>query len=355
MYRFLVCELKTGDVLDSVPFEIEGSLTRVLQGHGAGKLNLPVLDDACPENWEQLILPWRSLILVVDESDRILAPLIPANRHRQGGGLVGFPCVTVEGYLLRRYVPTLAYAQRDQALIARDLAALAGDAAGIPLEYDCPLTGVLRDRVYGDDENARVYNRLQELAAVEDGFNWTVDVDWTDDRHQQVKYTFRTGYPHLGYRTDTPEHVFELPGNITDYDYEEQWGESDAATHVRAIGDGDGDTKITSAPIVDALRESAGWPRLEVREQFSGVAEQQTIDSHGQALAAQLFGGQGVIALTVKDGEGTSLGDLSLGDSARVKIRTDDLVLDEVLVVVGWSLSASSSVFTPTLARLGAV
>lgn len=353
MYRFLICDLKTGDVLDSAPFTIEGSLTRVLQGHGAGTLTLPVQHPKCPPNWENLALPWRSLVLVLDEADRIVWHGVPTNRTRRGGGVVVLPCVTLEGYLLRRYVPSLAYLQRDQALIAKDLAALAGDSVGLPLEYDCPPTGVLRDRVYADDENARAYNRLQELAAVENGFNWTIDVAWADDTHTRVRYTFRTGYPHLGYRTGTPEHVFELPGNVSGYEYEEQWGETDAATHVRAIGDGDGETKVASAPIVDTLRESSGWPRLEAREQFSGVTEQHTIDSHGQALAAQLFGGQGVISLTVRDGVGTSLGDLTLGDSARVQIRTDDLVLDEVFAVVGWSVSESSSVFTPTLARLG--
>lgn len=353
MYRFKVCELKTGLVLDEAPFRISGELSRSLQSYGSGVLELLTRDESCPENWEQLILPRRNLLLVVDEQDRIVWHGIPKNRLRRGGGVVTFPCVTIEGYLLCRYVPTRAYTQRDQAVIAADILRVAADSVGLPIITHCPLTGVLRDRTYADDENARVYDRLQELAAVENGFNWTIEVEWTDDTHTRVGYTFRTGYPHLGYRTPTPEHVFDLPGNITDYEYDEQWGEGDAATHVRAVGDGDGETKTMSAPVIDTRREAAGWPRMEARRQFSGVTEKRTIDGHAQAMATQLFGGQDVITLSVRDGAGTSLGDLTLGDSAKVQIASDDLTLDAVFIVVGWALTPGSAEFKPTLARIG--
>lgn len=352
MYRFLVCELKSGRVLDEAPFTIEGGLSRQLQGYGSGRLNLPVREDSCPANWEQLVLPWRSLVLVLDEGDRIVSHGIPTNRLRAGGGVVGFPCVTVEGYLLRRHVPSRAYRNRDQALIAQDLAAVCADSVGLPLVFDTPLTGVFRDRDYADDENATVYDRLQQLAAVQGGFNWAMDVEWTDDSHQQVRYVFRTGYPFLGNRSPNPEHVFDLPGNITGYEFDERWGDGDAATHVRGFGEGDGDTKPMSEPVVDTVREAAGWPRLEERRNFSGVSVQSTLDGHTRAAAAQLFGGQQVITLTARDGSGTSLGDLSLGDTARVEIRDDELTLDEVMVVVGWSLTPGSGEFKPTLARL---
>lgn len=354
-YRFKVFGLKSREFLGEVPFTIAGDLTRVLQGHGSGTLELNVLEDGVPPDWDQMILQWRNLIVVVDESDRIVWHGVPGDRVPVSAVTMSYPCVTVEGYFLRRYVPSRAYVQRDQADIARDLASICGDAVGIPLEYDCPKTGVLRDRTYSDDENGRVYNRLQELAAVEDGFNWTIDVEWANDEHTRVKYVFRTGYPYLGNRSATPEHVFEMPGNITDFDASESWGEGDAATHVQGSGDGDGETKLVSAPVIDSVREAADWVRLEEREQFSGVKEMHTLNSHVQALAAELFGGQNVVTVTVRDGAGTSLGDLTLGDSAKVSIDAPTKKLDEVLVLVGWSLSAGSSEFKPTLAKLGVV
>ena len=352
-YRFKVFGLKSREFLGEVPFTIAGELTRVLQGHGSGSLELNVLEDGVPEDWAETILQWRSLIVVVDDADNIVWHGIPWDRLPVSPVTMSYPCVTVEGYFLRRHVPSRAYIQRDQADIAADLASICGDEVGIPLEYDCPKTGVLRDATYSNDEDGKVYIRLQELAASENGFNWTVDVEWANDKHSRIRYVFRTGYPHLGYRTNTPEHVFEMPGNITGFDGNESWGEGDAATHVSGSGDGAGETKLVSAPIIDTVREAADYVRLEERRQFSNVSDLDDLKGRTQAMAAELFGGQNVVTVTVRDGVGTSLGDLTLGDSARVHIDAPTKRVDDVLVVVGWALHKGSSEFKPTLAKLG--
>ncbi|WP_422389944.1 hypothetical protein [Arthrobacter sp. N1] len=354
MYRFMLCSLKTGRVLYEMPFTIAGSLSRLLQGFGTGTLALPIHDPACSSTWAQDVLPWRSVILVVDEHNRILWHGIPINRLRSGNGIVRYPCVTIEGYLLRRYTPNLMFEAVDQTAIAAALAGVAADAVGIPLTIDAPASRVIRDRVYADDENARLYSRLQELAAVDNGFNWTMDVTWTNTDQTSVRYVFRTGYPHLGNRTSTPEHVFELPGNVTDFEFDERWGDGDAATHARAFGDGDSEAKVMSKPVVDTVREAAGWPRLEERRSFSGVTEQHTIDAHAARLGRQLFAGQELITLAVREDAGTRLGDLHLGDTARVSISTPDVDLDAVWVVTEWSLTQDATTYSPTLARLEA-
>lgn len=352
--RFIVCELKTGDVLQEAPFTVAGELSRVLRAYGQGEVSLPLRDRRCPANWEQLILPGRNLILAVDDNNTILWSGVPVDRVRDGSGVVGYPCVTLEEYFTRRNVPNLLYTQREQIAIAEDLARLAGDAAGIPLRYDCKPSGVLRDREYAADENASVYDRLQELAAVENGFDWTVDVAWKDDERAQVVYTFRTGYPYLGYRTATPEHVFSAPGNITSYKHSESWSRGDAATHVVAEGDGDGELTPMSAPVIDTAREAAGWPRVEVRRGFSKVSVQSTLDNHAHAMAAELFGGQQVITVATRDRDRARSADVSLGDSARVTIKDLEMDLDSVLVVVGWAITPGGNEFKPTLAEIEA-
>jgi hypothetical protein len=361
MLRFKVCELVSGKVLDELPFTIEGDLTRALQQYGDGTLSLPLFDsrgDLISDTWEQAVLPWRSLILVVDELDRIVWHGIPQDRPRTMAPQPRYPCRTIEAYLIRRYVPDKVFTQADQtSVIFRWLVGVAG--AGIGLEYDCPPSGVLRDREYKDDDNARVYDRVNELAAVQDGFSWTIDVIWGDDAHSFVRKIARTGYPYLGNRDPNPAHFFELGQNITDFELSEPWGEGDAATHVRAVGDaGDDDVRLVSTPVVDTVREAAGWPRLEERRPFSSVTKQQTIDSHARAVATQLFGGQHVLTITARNpGEGedfTSLGDLTLGDTAKAIIHCPSLDLDEVWPVVGWSLTPETGVYKPVLAQIGA-
>jgi len=345
--------------LDEYPLEFDGDLSRLLQAYGEGTLSLPLFDkdgNAVSPNWEQDILPWRSLILAVDEMDRIVWHGIPVKRSRNASAKVRYPCRTVEAYLIERYVPTLSFRQQDQtSVIFRQLVAVAGDSIG--MEYDCAPSGRLRDKDYADDENARVYDRVNELAALIDGFNWTVDVMWGDAEHTFVRKIARTGYPFLGNRDANPVHVFETGQNVVDYSYDEDWTAGNAATHVRAIGEGEGDSKVMSSPMVDAVREAAGWPRLEERRSFSNVKEQDTIDSHAKAVAGQLFGGQNIVELQARnpgDGEDfTRLGDFTLGDTAHVSITRPSLTLDEVWPVVGWSLTPSSGVYKPVLAKIG--
>ena len=360
-YRFMVCELISGDFLEEYPLTFEGDLSRYLQAYGEGTLYLALFNDKGEQtnpNWRQDILPWRSLIIAVDEQDRIVWNGIPVKRARTGDARVRYPCRSVEAYLIRRYVPTLSFRGKDQtSVIFRTLMAVAGDSIG--LEYDCPPSGVLRDRDYADDENARVYDRVNELAALINGFNWTIDVEWADEAHTRVRKIARTGYPYLGNRDPNPAHYFEVQQNVHEFTFDEDWSDEAAATHVRGIGEGEGDSKVMSAPVIDEVREAAGWPRLEVRKSYSNVKEQDTIDSHARAAAAQLFGGQELVQFTVtnpnKDaGEDfTSLGDLSLGDTARVLIESDSTSLDRVWPVVGWALTPGEGKFKPVLAKIG--
>lgn len=358
MPTFLVADLVTGKIRDELPLTIAQDLTRLLMDVGTGDLDLPTSDPACPGNWDSLTTPWHNLVLACDDHARILWAGIPTARTRNPTTpVVTLQCVTVEEYLNRRYVPDLTYTAADQtSTIARALAGIAGDSHGIGLEYDTAASGVLRDRSYYDDESVAVLQRLQELAQVIGGFEWTVDVEWANDARTQVRKIFRTGYPNLGRVTDTPEAWFELPGTITqDVKYDESWSADDAATHVVATGDGEGESKTRSAPVVDTMREAAGFPRLEYRRSFSSVTDQATIDDHAQAVAAQLFGGQQVVTLSARADQDPKLGDWSLGDTVGIRVRTDTLRLDEVWRVVGYSLAGTLDVVTPTIARVGAV
>lgn len=359
MYRFIVCELRSGKVLDELPMVITSDLTRYLKMYGEGTLAFPLFNKRgklVSDTWEQAILPMRTLILVVDEDSRIVWHGVPQSRSRSSGYKVVFPCRTIEALLIRRYVPTLFFEGKDQARIFQSLLE-STTAGGVGLDYDCPNTGIIRDRAYADDENARVYDRINELSSVADGFDWTIDVVWGDAAHTFVRKIARTGYPYLGNRTAAPVHTFETGQNITDFDYTEPWGEGDAATHVRAIGDGEGDTKLMSTPIIDTVREAAGWPRLEERKSFSGVTIQTTIETHGRAMADYFFAGQQILSLDTRNpGQGedfTRLGDLTLGDTARAIISTPQLKLDAVWPVVGWSLTPETGAYKATLARIG--
>lgn len=358
MYRFLVCEFVSGIVLDELHMEITSELTRGLQMYGEGTLSLPLFNERgepVSSTWLQNIQPWRTLIVVTDDQYSIVWAGSPYARRRQGNeARTEYPCRSPEAYFISRYTPALYFEGKDQAEIFRSLVS---SATGAGFEIMAPATGVVRNQAYADDENARIYDRMNELAAIEGGFDWTVDVVWADDDHTRVRKIVRLGYPHLGNRDLNPEHVFETGQNITEWSYDESWAAGDAATHVRAIGDGEGESKIISDPIIDTAREAAGWPRIEERRSFSGVTDYLTINSHAKRTAAAVFGGQKVLSVSVRNpglGEDfTRLSDLTLGDTARIQIDTPQLVLDEVWPVVGWALTPETGEYNVTLAQLG--
>lgn len=358
--RFYVCDLKTGDLIDEYPFQIDQDLERRIGDYRTGTLALPVLDELTPETWRETVLPWRVLIVACDDEDRIIWAGIPDDRETDTGPVVAFPCVTVEKYFDRRYMPGASYASDDQtSVIARGMAEWCGDdVIGIGLDYDTPASGRRRDREYYGDEDARILTRLQQLAAVQDGFEWTIDVEWRDEDRTGIRKIFRTGYPALGRVTDEPEFLFEvttgLPGPITAFTHAEQWAEGDAATHVQAVGDGEGEDKPYSKVVIDTYREAVGWPRLEERRTQQGVIEQSTLDAYADAMAVTYFGGQEAFEFTAHMDTWPGPGDVHLGDTARVLIDTDQLITERVYRIIGWSLSPVDNIWKPVIVRHGA-
>lgn len=357
--RFYICDLKTGDLLDEYPLQLGSPLERRLKSYGTGTLRLPVLHPATPENWAAVLRPWRVLIVVCDDDDRIVWGGIPTNLATSTAPLIDIQCVTVEKYFDRRYMPTASYRNRDQTSdIARAMAEHCGDTdIGIGLEYDTPESGIKRDRDYYNDEDARVLTRLQQLSNVINGFDWTIELAWADDDHSKVRKIFRTGYPALGYVTDTPEHTFTLvagyPSPVTSFTHDHQWGDAEAATHVQAVGDGEGDDKPYSNPLTDSNREADGWPRLEERKTQQGVSQMATLNAYGQQMAERYFGGQSVISITARLDAWPSPAEITLGDSARIEINTDQLQLNEIWRIIGYQIDLAGGTWTPTLARIG--
>lgn len=365
--RFIICDLITGTVLDEAPLVIAEDLTRQLKGVGEGKFFAPFFDGEgrlyTSRYWEKLIVPWKSLILVTDEGGRIIWHGIPNSNATPGINGQEIPCRTVEEYLLRRYMPTAEFLDVDQATIFTAMIN-AANVNGIGLEVDAPPTGAILERLFQDAENTRIGDRLTELSNASPGFDWMIDVQWADAAQSRVRKIARMR-PTMGNRTTTPEHAFISGVNITDATPETRWGQGDAATLVTAVGDGEGESRLISAPGIDTIREAAGWPRLEERRNFSGVDSEETIAAHMARMKQAFFGGQTLVTLEAKipgdDDHYTGPADLTLGDTAQINVRVGQdpvdldkfaIELDAVWPVVGYSLSQDMKTWKPTLADL---
>lgn len=352
---FLACDIQTGQIQAELPLACGDSFERAMQTISTAGFKLPIHDPACPRDWEALTAPWRFWIVAVLDDGTICWGGIITGRSRDAtSGVVSISCSSPEDYLDRRYTPAKRFDQVDQSDIAAWLVRQA-IPDGIPFLIDAPKSGVKRDREYNDDDAATLYKRLSDLSGVIGGPEWHIAIEWQDRQKQNaIIPVFKCGTPRIGIATDSPQSVFELPGGLIEATLEERFGESEYATHVMAAGGGEGEDRPLSSPMIDAARENAGYPRVEVRKTFDSVTLKPTLDTHAKGLLAALSGGVQVFTLTQKLDEYPRLGiDWHMGDDVRLVIDTDTLKIDRKIRVVGWSLDPAKELVKPYVAQIG--
>lgn len=178
-----------------------------------------------------------------------------------------------EGWLsyfrLRHYHTTTRFERVDQAVIARSLlqhAGTYGDGSKLGMiRYGTELTGVRRDRTYKQSERKPIGEAVEQLAAVEDGFDFSFDSAWDD---ADLITTFRVHYPAIGRRRGV---TFEQDRNC-DVTRATVGGKS-VRTFALVVGAGDGPEQLWAT----ANRVSRIHPRLEDISSHTDVKEVSTL------------------------------------------------------------------------------
>jgi hypothetical protein len=226
---------------------------------------------------------------------------------------------TLDAFLLHVEIQDdLTYPATDQAEIARNLlTSMQGlSSANIGLTLANGATGVPRDQTYLATEGGTYGQRLVELAQLDNGFEWTINLGVASGA---IERQWVWGYPQLG--DGTVQHVF------TDGD-DMQWSEDiDAlrgATRWRARGGSQGgDASVSSTPLISTVHEAAahlaaGWPRLDRTVNRSTVTDQDTLEDWAQYWVTTAPGALRVDSITVALGASPTFTPNSLGDTARL-------------------------------------
>lgn len=174
-------------------------------------------------------------------------------------------------YRLRHYHTTTRFERVDQAVIARSLlqhAGTYGDGSKLGMiRYGTELTGVLRDRTYKQTERKSIGEAVEQLAAVENGFDFSFTSTWTEFGLDLIT-TFRVHYPAIGRIRQV---TFEQDRNC-DITRASIGGKS-VRTFALASGSGDGPEQIWAT----ANRASKVFPRLEDVRSYQDVKEVPTL------------------------------------------------------------------------------
>lgn len=252
------------------------------------------------------------------------------SRSRRGTPSISLRGSTMDAYLMQvELQEELEYLSEDQLDIARALIAhMQGQPhADLRLIPQAGTSGVTRDFLYKADE-ATYGTRLTELALLDDGFEWTVDVVAGAsglERH------WVWGYPKLG--GATVEHVFvDSPHGGDILEWSEEVDALRGATSWRARGGTDPaqaadasteTTSLISAPHEATAHLAAGWPLITRTLNYSSVTDVQALEDFAAYWAAAAGGALRVDSVTVALGAQPTFTPTSLGDQARIYLNNE--------------------------------
>lgn len=324
VYRLLVCDLRTDRLLDRLP------ITGVGYDDYIGKTGslsgaIPVPDSTMARRVREAMLTGRTQVWLERGREIVwggIAWTRTPTRDDRGRWTVPVQAAGVESYLRehRRLFADQTSTAVDQLDIARSLVTYMQAQAGgdIGIEADpSVLSGVLRTRAYSRYDQPGIGQLLDELAAVDGGFEWRIRCWRSDDgaRHKSLVL----GYPTITYgTTDT---VLSSPGPILGYSLPEDatgqantWQSRGASVNTSlAVG---------SVPLMSALLTSpadiaAGWPALDGSSDYSAVADQPTLDGYASADLARARMPVTIPAVRILASAGVPV----LGSTVRLRIR----------------------------------
>lgn len=353
--EWIACDVKTGNKVAYLS-GMQGTISRALGAYTSDTLTVPaplagplalggILEQAVGPDQ----LPTRMIVCIVND-----LPAWAGIVWKVRGGTsatIELGCATPESYLDRRFIGDFAFAQTDQAVLAATLIE-AVNTEGIGLEIDAPVEGILRDRTYWDDEDATFYQRLQELMDVDQGLEWTIDLDWKTDKKQAVRMIFRASQ-RIG--SSVPRGPLATESRaVTRYEVTYDYGKGMGANDVVAYSSGEGSDRPMSQHIRNNLAIASGVPRVEHRwSPSSSIKSTAVLNDHATAALYRMDGGTTSLAITSRwNIEPARLGiDLSLGDDIAYNLvgHMHPLGLTGTARMIGYRLDPLSGTFEPIL------
>jgi hypothetical protein len=324
-YRFLFADLVTNAILAELPL-VGVSATRTLKGAGTFTAKLALGDPKVTAlDWFNATQPARTGLYVDRDGVLVYGGILWTRRKppTAPGSPVFLELAGSEfwSYYRRRYITSTAtFAATDQLTIAQSImnTAIAVRGGDIGLNVAAPIaSGVLRDRTYNYYELKPVAEAVDQLSAVDGGFDFGIDLSYVNGVPTK---TLNWNYPRRGASLLSTGIVFEKPGNIVDYSYPEDG--TLMADKTTALGAGQGDNMLRSSASITSLIDG-GYPLLEATQSYKDVLVQATLDAHARADVTALQSPVTLPEIWVRADQDPVLGSYTPGDDVRVRINDE--------------------------------
>ncbi|MDH2387637.1 hypothetical protein QCN29_02300 [Streptomyces sp. HNM0663] len=346
LYRALFCDLRSDQLLDVLPLT-DVSLDDYIGKTGTAKATIPLPNRALAQRARTAVVPGRTALWVERDSDIWWGGVLwTADVTSDDRGFLGLH-VQAGGWASYLDHRALFHSQQawatDQFDIVRGLIDYAASLPGgdIGIVYHTETSGVLRDRTYRRHDQPRIRDLIDQLGAVEKGFEWRIASERDPVSGRRVK-RLQLGSPVI--TAGTSDIVLDHPGPILGYGWPIDATVRANAWQARGASDNRNQTSeslpLLSDLLVDDAQIADGWPRLDGTSDYSTVSEQATLAAHARADLDAARRPRTIPEVTVALGR-VPLSPALLGATVRVRIRDDYFAegLDERYRVIGLAIS----------------
>jgi hypothetical protein len=281
-------DFKTGARGSKLHVNAAGKVSRIIGTSTDTTIQVRAAHDgvALP-GWDEGTAGGRTLVVAVDaDGDHIIWGGLVRDRDSTEGPWVSVSANTLEAYLSRRYINVpLTWTDADPSTIAANVLATITDLP--PLTVSATPTGnAVVDGHYDDSDNKRVGDVLSDLAGLAGGIEWTVDLEWVDAAHTQMRYVVRIA-PRLGTAAGVAATQWTMPGCVRSFRFKENFGEENFANDITALSSGEGGTKPKSTRYEDTALLTS-FARFERRfTPATSITSTTTLDQYAEAELAR--------------------------------------------------------------------
>jgi hypothetical protein len=356
----LLTDLRSGRIIsDGIGLNVS-SFSRRMSTTGELSATLPLSDRRLRELTDPVTAtePRRTALWIIRNEQVVWGGIIWTRRYRSADMEFEIGATTFESYFERRRIrSTLRYPNWDQhRILAGDnglvhqaqmintgtgAAALAGDIKVLRPAWSA--SNIMRDRTYWWHERATYLERMQQLAEVENGPDFTIEPRWDNIGNPQAALVVGTPIQHQTQR------ILEFPGDFRNYSWPEDGGGS--ANFWTAIGEPDpADQSQEPPPMMRDASMSAEWqkgiPLLEDISQHQGVTVAATLQAYANANVKAAANNRIVPEATLRLGEDDvpNLGDVvtaRFADPVRFPAVEERPGLVARMRVTGWTIYLS--------------
>jgi hypothetical protein len=319
-YIYRTVDIKSNAVLEdidlkNVEFNVELSAVGDLTG-----------DLFVPESQRGFLLdtatyPGRTGIYVMRDGVPVWGGVIWKREWDEFAATFRLTCGSWESYayhVLQRV--DFNYTNTDQFQIARDLLNSNGVTVASGITWPTSgTTGRLRERTMLISDHKSVGLELEQLAGLEDGFDYTVESYVKEDGSFARRYLW--GYPTLGRSASLDPSLNSLtldyPGNLAPFKLSEDAESS--AWRLFAVGDGDGDEMITASA---TSPDYSDWPKLDGVVSYKDVSIQATLQGHVNEDLKKVLPPISAWTFQLAPDSDVKLSDIAVGDSAVFRLSS---------------------------------